>query len=215
MYTGEAPEFAAVLYRPGDLVGFCCAVASLIPPWYLFAHLAVFLCRREAQDLWFGIGQVVCEGSNKVFKYLLRSPRPPNPVLNMPKESFGMPSAHSQFMGYVFGYTLLQVLASKRTPFWERVFHVGAIGFLAALVGFSRWYLYYHSASQVLGGLGIGALLGMAWFAASRPLRKWGVVDWLLTLWPCRIFYVKDTDYDVAHEYELWRASRLPHRKTQ
>lgn len=206
-YYGVCPEFTTVLFKPGDYIGLVCALLSLIPPAVLMMHLSAFLSRRTAQDLWFAGGQVICEGSNFVLKRLMKQPRPQSPVLNMPEESYGMPSAHSQFMGFLVGYMVVQMYFSPHLPKWDRVFRISGMSLLAGLVGFARYYLYYHSPAQVAMGLTFGFLLGSFWFLVSVPLRKFGVVAWVVSLWPCRLLLIKDVDYNVREEYQSYVAT--------
>lgn len=207
-YAGVAPEFVAVLYRPGDPLGLACAFLSVVPPAVLVAHLAVFLARRSALDLWFAGGQVVCEAANGVVKTLIKEPRPPAPVSNMPMDTYGMPSAHSQFMGFVAGYVLARLPTQRHLPRAERWLRAVTAVALAAGVAFSRWYLYYHTAAQVVMGVLLGATLGVFWCALGRLLVRAGVIDWLLTLWPCRLLCVKNVEYDVYAEYAAWQKRR-------
>lgn len=204
-YYGVCPEFTTVLYKADDRVGLACALLSLLPPAILMMHLATFLSRRTAQDLWFAGGQVVCEASNVILKRVLRQARPLSPVLNMPEESYGMPSAHSQFMGFLVGYLFVQMLFSSHLPFWDKIFRMSGTSIMAGAVGFARYYLYYHSGVQVVAGLTFGGVLGALWFLLSRPLRKYGVFEWGLSLWPCRLLLVKDVDYNNRAEYEEYR----------
>ena len=206
-YYGVAPEFTAVLFKPGDNIGLACALLSLVPPAILMMHLATFLARRTAQDLWFAGGQVVCEALNFVIKRIIGQERPKTPVLNLPTESFGMPSAHSQFMGFVLGYIATQMAMSPHIPSPERALRVLGVALLAGAVGFARYYLYYHSAVQVLAGIFFGQALGTVWYLLSIGLRRLGVVQWGLSLWPCRLLLVKDVDYDLRKEYKAYRAS--------
>lgn len=206
-YYGVCPEFTTVLFKEGDYIGLVCALLSLIPPAVLMMHLSAFLSRRTAQDLWFAGGQVVCEASNFVLKRLMKQARPISPVLNMPEESYGMPSAHSQFMGFLTGYMVAQMACSPHLPKWERSLRVSGMSMLAGLVGFARYYLFYHSPAQVAVGLAFGFVLGCFWFLVSIPLRKIGVVAWAVSLWPCRLLMIKDVDYSVREEYERYVAT--------
>lgn len=200
-YHGLVPDFAAVMYKEGDNLGYFLSCASLLPQAWIIVHLSVFLSRREAQDLWCGMGQILCEFSNHIIKKILKQPRPWTPVLNMPLESHGMPSAHSQFMGYLVGYTLVELYFTQYRALRERVGHAVVVILLAASVAYSRYYLWYHSAPQVLVGLAVGALFGSTWYLVSVVARSLGLVQWCVDLPPCKLLSIKDTRYDVAAEH--------------
>lgn len=204
-YYGIAPEFTAVLYHPDDKLGLVCAFASLVPVAILIAHLSVFLCRRTADDLFFAGGQVFCEAMNVILKLIIRQPRPITPVSNMPADSFGMPSSHAQFMGFTTVYLIVKLAASPHIPVFERILRAFLLLVVGIGVAFSRYYLWYHTGPQVTLGFFIGAVLSLAWLWFGKLIRRLGLWQWFLTLWPCRIMYVKDADYDVRAEYAAWK----------
>lgn len=200
-YLGIAPEATTVLYAPGDLLGLACAYASLVPIFLCVALLTVFLCRRTAEDLWVGGGQIVCEIVNGLVKLITKEPRPASPVTNMPVDSYGMPSAHSQYMGFFATVIIIQSLCAGRISGAHRALRAAAVLALSTFSAFSRYYLYYHTIPQVVIGYLIGVVFGIAWMALLAVVRKSGLLSWGLSLWPCRLLLVKDVKYSVAQEY--------------
>lgn len=205
-YIGVAPELTTVLYAPGDKMGMAAAIASLIPIGICVALLTVFLCRRTAEDLWVGLGQIGCEVANGVLKIIIKEPRPSSPVTNMPVDSFGMPSAHSQYMGYFAMIIILQTLKARKISTRYRILRIVLALGVSSFIAYSRYYLYYHTGQQVTVGYGVGCVIGFVWFKALDVARTLGLVKWGVGLYPSRLLSVKDADYSVTEEHELWRA---------
>lgn len=212
-YIGVAPEFTTVLYRPGDLMGRVCAIASLIPIAICVSLLTAFLCRRTADDLWVGVGQVVCELVNGIIKLYVRQPRPSSPVTNIPADSFGMPSAHSQYMGYFCMVIIIDALRARNLSTIHRVVRIVSVIVVSVFTAYSRYYLYYHTGPQVTVGFLVGSALAFVWLKFENVVRAIGLMRWGLNLWPCRLMLVKDTPYSIYDEYQEYR-KRVDKRST-
>lgn len=76
-------------------------------------------------------------------------------------------------------------------------------------VAYSRVYLTYHTAFQVLVGVAIGGFLGISWMLVIGFFRDIGLVDWVLSLKIAEFFYIKDNALKsksyVADEYRKWK----------
>jgi dolichyldiphosphatase len=88
-----------------------------------------------------------------------------------------------------------------------------AFGVITAgsMVCISRIYLRYHTPRQVLFGVAIGAILGVAWYVTVMILRMMGLVDWVLHLKAVELFWFKDGDigsleHDLREEWVEWRS---------
>ncbi len=111
-----------------------------------------------------------------VVKRLLRHPRPQATCALLGKcHKYGMPSSHAQVMSYAFTTALLMHLHRRRNrknvknsaPSRSEVIELIELVLLAALgalVGIARVYLGYHSADQVLAGVGLGSIFSVVWF---------------------------------------------------
>ena len=125
------------------------------------------------------------------------------------RSGYGMPSAHSQFMGFFFGYLILRILF-----FWKfdsNVTKRGGILLLATctiLTPVSRVVLGYHSLKQVVVGVLLGMFLGSSYFVACQYLRRLGVTDWLVSLPISKYICMKDSSYkgstSLKEEREQW-----------
>lgn len=91
-----------ITYVQDDKLGKILALASLAPILIIVLEVAFIIAphqssakRRVAVMLL--VGQLINEGINAVLKEYFREPRP----LGSDKLDYGMPSSHSQFMGYL------------------------------------------------------------------------------------------------------------------
>ncbi|PIA15169.1 hypothetical protein COEREDRAFT_82157, partial [Coemansia reversa NRRL 1564] len=87
-------------YREGDKMGMALALASLFPIFLIVAETSIVFGRREAAGILLLLGQLLNEAFNLVLKLAIREDRP-NIQLG---DGYGMPSSHSQFMGFFVFY---------------------------------------------------------------------------------------------------------------
>lgn len=167
-------------------------IPSIIP-----IVLAVKLIwKRETSSL-LGLGfvaivMIVCEA---ILKHTIRQARP----LQSCDCSFGMPSSHSALsygfliwvyleVGFpLYGFEALSSARSGLSPHYRRVTYLVAATICLVPVPFSRVYFFYHTVSQVLIGVLVGAILALGWFGILRGLivpKGW--LDKLVLLRPLR-----------------------------
>lgn len=206
-----------IVYDPSDWVSVVCVQFSLLPIYIMVFYTSWFLITREIEPVIAVAGHLVGEIINKIIKHLVKQPRP-----DFHKEfgassyglTYGMPSAHSQFMGFFAAYFMCNVW--KRVPMKKnhKLLVNGLLAVAAVLVAFSRVYLWYHSAQQVLVGLVVGVLAGVLFYPIVSVARDIGLVDWVLG-WPIvRVFYVKDSYYHCYQTFAQEHAYYHHLRKT-
>lgn len=177
-----------VRYPAGGPVGPLMALASLAPQFIMCAYATAILSRRELTFVNACVAQLANEGLNWLLKRLLRLPRPAYAAqLGGGGTGYGMPSSHSQFMGFFAAFFLLHLHTHRpyqpRRPITiisvvRRIEHQASqvfVALLSSMTVFSRWYLGYHSIPQVLVGLTLGLLIGgVYWYLteklACRPI---------------------------------------------
>ena len=125
------------------------------------------------------------------------------------RSGYGMPSAHSQFMGFFFGYLLLRILY-----FWKfdsKLTKRGGILLLiisTVLTPVSRVVLGYHSIMQVTVGVVLGMFLGSSYFIVCQYIRRFGITEWIVNLPISKYMMVKDSSYrgsiSLKEEREQW-----------
>lgn len=82
------------------------------------SHVTILLFRRELETAYFFAGVVFNSAVSVITKRIVKQPRPPSSV----KTGYGMPSHHTQYMGFFTAYMLLLLsrrlqFGSKLTPF--------------------------------------------------------------------------------------------------
>lgn len=159
---------------------------------------------------------------------MIREPRPVDRLHTY--NEYGMPSNHSQFVGFFSTYVLLFVLirlpAFNQNAFLERFWRLLIIGgtwFAALLVCYGRVYLQYHTWSQVIAGIIIGIVTGSLWFAVTQvifsPLYpkivSWKIAELLLlrdtTLIPNVLWF----EYTATRKEASARSRKLNGMKMQ
>ena len=110
---------------------------------------------------------------SSILKDLIAQPRP---FERDGMEDYGMPSSHTLFAFYFGSITILQIYFipnNKLNGFYKCVYILAA-SVSTSSVGFARFYLKYHTVSQVLVGAGIGILIAILWFtlSQSKMIRK-------------------------------------------
>lgn len=203
------PERYAVLglthvqYDPTDPLAKLLALVTLSPIFLLCSYVTIILYRRELTFVNALIGQLGCEGVNWGLKRLIRQPRPtgkaipdspvywsPSPDKPFPchptdhlGKGYGMPSSHSQFLGFFCAFFLAHfylhhpkaarprtlVNTMRRLEHW---FAMACILGLTTLTCYSRWHLTYHSTSQVLAGLTLGLIIGSIYYYITEHLPR-------------------------------------------
>ncbi|AAS51042.1 ACL186Wp [Eremothecium gossypii ATCC 10895] len=208
-----------VLYDPNDIVSFISCYFSLLPIAILVFYFSWFVTNREMEAVFIAIGHLMNEILNNVVKNVIREPRPNN-FGTFQKETlrsgFGMPSAHSQFMGFFALYHCMRIwLQWTGLRRVHKVLGSVAVVIATTCVAGSRVYLGYHDVPQVLVGVSIGAFLGSLYFLLVGLIRHSGLSDWVLTWRLAKWFLVKDSCYhapiSLREEYEAYwrRRSRI------
>lgn len=126
-------------------------------------------------------------------------------------KGYGMPSSHSQFMGFFAAYAVLYIKYRIVETDWSlKKARMTLVLATSIAVCVSRVYLTYHTVEQVLVGASLGTAFGALWFITFSQLKSYGFIDWALDLKVSRIFLVKDTVIDQAlhDEYLQWRSTR-------
>ncbi|KAM9904144.1 hypothetical protein OXX69_007669 [Metschnikowia pulcherrima] len=212
-----------ILYDPNDVVSTACVQFSLFPIYVMVFYTSWFLVTREIQPVITVGGHLTNEVINSIIKHMVKQPRPEfhknfgEGALGL---GHGMPSAHSQFMGFFASFFLCVVML--QTP-GTRVHKAGMAAFLivtSAGVAFSRVYLQYHTAPQVVVGVAVGVLWGLVYFIILSLARDVGLVDWVLSWRIVRYFSVKDSYYlcyrsfeEEARQLDEQRQARVKTRK--
>lgn len=206
-----------VLYNPQDPISFLCVYFSLLPIGILLFYFSWFLCTRELEAVIIAGGHVLNDILNNIVKNIIKQPRPnffgDSFQKGTIRSGYGMPSAHSQFMGFFAIYHTLRILLYWQGLSQARKFLSIVVILVAALcVAGSRVYLGYHNTEQVVIGVSLGACAGSLYFLAVGIVRELGLIDWVLS-WPIvKRLWVKDSCYyaplSLQAEHEAWEKRR-------
>jgi dolichyldiphosphatase len=166
------------------------SLVTLSPPFLIVTYVAIILIRRELTIALGLLGQLGCEAFNLVLKRIFKQGRPTDYL----GTGYGMPSSHSQFVGYFAAFWVIHLLRfrpgmtkSARTAKQNAVKDFGSskgsgltiIGLLrslehyalltmvllgSTLTAYSRYHLSYHTALQILVGTSLGIGCGVSWY---------------------------------------------------
>ncbi|CCF58982.1 hypothetical protein KAFR_0F03860 [Kazachstania africana CBS 2517] len=190
-----------ILYNPHDIISVLSVYLSLSPILILMFYLSWLIITREIESVIVACGQLSNEVLNKILKKLIKENRPYgitslhyNSTINFNMgPGYGMPSAHSQFVGFFTVYFLLRIKYKWKFVPVDHILYSTLIATLGALVCFSRIYLCYHNLKQVVVGYSIGLLNGSLYYIFVDLVRSVGTIDYLLNTWIFQRFYIKDT----------------------
>ncbi|AMD21834.1 HFL022Wp [Eremothecium sinecaudum] len=201
-----------VLYDPTDPISYFSCYFSLLPIAILIFYFSWFVTTREVEPAFIAVGHIINDVLNNIAKNVIKEPRPYNFGTfqrDTLRSGFGMPSAHSQFMGFFAIYLGLRIWLQWAGLKYRRKVMASVALVLATLsVASSRVYLGYHNVSQVSVGVVLGMLLGSNYFICVGFLRNSGISDWILS-WPiCRWLLIKDSTFysstTLRDEYEAY-----------
>ncbi|KAL7746343.1 hypothetical protein RI367_008273 [Sorochytrium milnesiophthora] len=178
--THSSLSLTHVLYPTQSTTGKLMAHLTMMPLWIIAGETGVMAAATlvmalvpgvEAttgmsffEPVWMLAGQLLNEMLNLVLKRTIQQDRPRAGEFG---KGYGMPSSHAQFMFFVSGYVAVRV-RGIRSHKWQlsrlaqRVVTQGVF-VVAASVAYSRVYLEYHTAAQVLAGVAVGSVVGGCW----------------------------------------------------
>lgn len=194
-----------VLYDPNDIISIISVQFTLLPVYIMVFYLLWFLVTREIEPVIVVAGHLCSEIVNKILKVLLKNPRP-----DFHREfgsggslSYGMPSAHSQFIGFLAAYyTCVVIFKIGHLKQWQKAAWAVILAGVGVCVAGSRVYLMYHTWQQVFVGVTVGVVFGVFYFIFSSLVRDVGLVDWVLN-WPViKHLHVKDSYH---HCYQTFK----------
>ncbi|XP_065175589.1 dolichyldiphosphatase 1-like [Sycon ciliatum] len=156
-----------VEYREGDFLGHGLAYFSQVPILAAMFIIGFWFRARDLHSPTMSVGLVLCVAVNLVLKNVFKQPRP---YVHTHLKTYGMPSDHSQYMGFLATY-VTGLICTRCRPLRSRLmlFSYGSavvgVWTLALLVCCCRVYLQYHSPEQVIVGCCVGSGLALVWLS--------------------------------------------------
>ena len=159
-------DYTYVNYESDDIVGLCFAFVTLTPIYLMVMYTTLIVFRRDYSTCYALGGQLLNLIINKILKKIINQPRPESCEIS---SDSGMPSNHSQFMSYFILFYIVQItwVHSKYFNVGLKVFYISVLIVMGAAVCYSRYYLNYHTAEQVVVGACIGSIVGVVWSMAD------------------------------------------------
>jgi dolichyldiphosphatase len=118
-------------------------------PYFIVCALTTLIARcRELVTITWLVGHLLNEVVNFGLKRLLKEERP----AGAPKvgfDSHGMPSAHSQFMGFFLSFAICMFVVRVRVNIFLKLIAAACSLILSTLVCYSRIELGFHTVPQV------------------------------------------------------------------
>ncbi|EFA78404.1 dolichyldiphosphatase 1 [Heterostelium album PN500] len=238
-------ELTTVHYSAEDPYGLLNAYITLTPLIIAVGAITLFVFRRDLRTAAVFGGLVLSESLNYVLKKSIKEHRPaffsmyyPYTSLNryyvemlsylflqyninindeLRKQSYGMPSSHSQFM-FFFATLMTLFLIRRRIKICQYLRSVIIIFlyFLAIMVAYSRYHLYYHTAKQVIFGSIVGMILAPIYFCLVEFIFVPHIFPLLINSSIGRYFYLRDTSsIENLMEFEYNNAMRETQKKTK
>nr|GAT47259.1 predicted protein [Mycena chlorophos] len=215
-------DLTHVLYDDGSYFSLSLALITLSPILLMPAYAALAVQTREYVVLVMWAGQLVGEVLNLVIKHSVKQARPSYSSAN----GYGFPSSHSQYMGYFAAFLMLHLYfrhrfastGSKLLDVAWRLTVYSALIAWTATVAYSRYSLRYHSISQIVWGLGIGAALGSTMYIGAvliprhQPNSFLGAIKTFLIANPISTWLQLRDGWDIwadggrESEWQRWRA---------
>ncbi|KAI9494052.1 PAP2 superfamily-domain-containing protein, partial [Zychaea mexicana] len=127
-------------------------------PFVITLCVLALLYFRSVHLVYMLAGSTICAFLAKGLKRVIRQPRPidtKDPSISK-KDTYGMPSSHSQAMAFFGWYTF-------QSDIWDTPFAI-CLYLFTLMVLWSRWRLGHHTFSQVAVGTVVGVALAHVWY---------------------------------------------------
>ncbi|EGC31532.1 hypothetical protein DICPUDRAFT_39776 [Dictyostelium purpureum] len=207
-------ELTTVHYQHDDPYGLLNAYITLVPIAIAIGVLTLILFRRDIRTVSILLGLLFSECTNYVLKKSIKEHRP-TIWKELKKQSYGMPSSHSQFM-FFFAVLMTLFYLKKRIRFGSSLFPkvmLASLYFLAAAVAYSRVHLYYHTTKQVIIGSSVGIILGFIWYNVIEKIFRPYLFPIIINHPIGKYFYIRDSsEIDDLLKFEYDNAMKQIHK---
>ena len=123
--------------------------STLGSTWFYVLLVVVLMFLKDKKELLIGIHLLIGQGINRLIKYIIKRPRPPQRLHLVKETNYSFPSGHS--MSAMIGYGLLVLEVKKSSLKYKKVIEIFLM-MMIFLIGLSRIYLGVHYFSDVIGG---------------------------------------------------------------
>jgi len=137
-------------------------------PFYIWILVAYLFYLRPPYIAFYGLFYGIGIWINKIIKQIVREPRPDGTICINGEtyegvESYGMPSGHSQIMGYTTSFL-----------YWvQNNDYIVLFLVLGSLItAYQRWKYRCHTVMQIVVGYSIGIVMGYITYLTTRYWYK-------------------------------------------
>ena len=178
IYRFDLSVFNAVFQLHSPILNFFMKIVTQLGDaglfWILLA-VVLLLFRRTRKFGVFVLGALLIEVlcNELIFKAIFERPRPFNYVPWQESGAYVFPEiiARPDSFSFPSGHTASSFAAATVLFCTNKKWGIPAL-VLAALIGFSRIYCGVHYCTDVLGGMAVGVVIGVAAYFAIRALFK-------------------------------------------
>lgn len=134
---------------------FCSFLGST---YFYITVILILIIVKSRKDLYTGIHLLIIQGINRIIKFIVKRPRPPEIYHLVVETNYSFPSGHS--MSAMAGYGLFIIELKNSQCKYKNILMIFC-GMMIFLIGLSRIYLGVHYFSDVIGGylISLGYLL--------------------------------------------------------
>ncbi|KYQ92480.1 dolichyldiphosphatase 1 [Tieghemostelium lacteum] len=208
-------ELTTVHYKNDDPYGWINAYITLIPIAIAIGVLTLILFKREVRTIAVFMGLLFSETCNYILKKSIKENRP-SYWKELKKQSYGMPSSHSQFM-FFFAVLMTLFILKHRIRIKNRLIQLALIiglYVLALFVAYSRVHLFYHTTKQVVFGSFTGIILGAFWFVVVENILRPYIFPFFINHPIGKFFYLRDSsDIENLLEFEYYNVINAQSKK--
>ena len=123
--------------------------STLGSTWFYVLLVGVLMFLKDKKELLICIHLLIGQGINRLIKYIIKRPRPPQRLHLVKETNYSFPSGHS--MSAMIGYGLLIIEVYQSSLKYKKLI-MTLLAMMILLIGLSRIYLGVHYFSDVIGG---------------------------------------------------------------
>lgn len=135
--------------RCNFMTSFFKLYSTLGSTWFYVLLVVLLMLLKSKKEIWVGIHLLIGQGLNRLIKYIIKRPRPPQRLHLVKETNYSFPSGHS--MSAMIGYGLLIIEVYQSSLKYKKLI-MTLLAMMILLIGLSRIYLGVHYFSDVIGG---------------------------------------------------------------
>ncbi len=131
------------------MTSFFKVCSTLGSTWFYILLVILLMFLKSKKEIWLGVHLLIGQGLNRLIKYIVKRPRPPQRLHLVKETNYSFPSGHS--MSAMIGYGLLVIEVYRSSLKYKKLI-ITILTIIIFFIGLSRIYLGVHYFSDVIGG---------------------------------------------------------------